>query len=75
MSNLMEGKRIPAGKRNKKIICKSVVGYGKNIIEGKFGLNDVAHGKKRAPLSTELTTGVEITASSGGNPNRQTESR
>ena len=74
MSKSMEEKRRPAGKRNNKMICNSVVGFGENIIEGKFGLKEVTHGKKRAPLSTELVEGVTIAVTKGGNPNRQ-ESR
>ena len=73
MYRSMEGKRIPAGMRNKSMVCKSVIGYGQNLIEGKFGYKEVSHGKKRAPLSTELTTGVEIAAVSGNKPNRGME--
>lgn len=74
MAKSMEEKRKPAGK-NSKITCAAMIGYGENIIEGELGLKDVAFGKKSAPLSTELTTGVTITAVNGGNPNRQVESR
>ena len=74
MGKSIEGKRRPAGK-NSKITCAAMIGYGENIIEGEFGFKDVAFGKKSAPLSTELTTGVSITAVDGGNPNRQVESR
>jgi len=74
MGKSIEEKRKPAGK-NSKIACTAMIGYGKNIIEGEFGLEDVTYGKKSAPLSTELTTGVTINAVNGGNPNRQVESR
>ena len=72
MAKSIEGKRKPVGK-NKKIVCAAMVGYGENIIEGQFGLKDVASGKKSAPLSTELEVGLSIQASNGGNPNKQTE--
>ena len=75
MSNNMEGKRRPAGERNSNMTCRATIGYGENVIEGKFGFKDVISGKKRAPFSTELTTGVIISAANGGNPNRQVESR
>ena len=51
--------RKPAGK-NSRFTCATAIGYGENIIEGKFGFKDVASGKKTAPLSTELTAGVRI---------------
>ena len=74
MAKSMDEKRRPAGK-NSKITCAAMIGYGENIIEGKFGLKDVASGKKRAPLSTELTTGVTIAVNEGGNPNKQVDQR
>lgn len=75
MTNSMEGKRIPAGKRNKNLSCRSIIGYGQNILEGKFDFKDVVSGKKTAPLSTELTTGVTIAAANGGNPQKRESSR
>ena len=74
MTKSMEGKRKPVGK-NKKIVCDTIIGYGENVIEGKFGFKDVASGRKSAPLSTELEVGLSIQANDGGNPNRQVETR
>jgi len=74
MAKSIDEKRRPAGK-DSNITCAAMIGYGENIIEGEFGLKDVASGKKRAPLSTELTTGVTIAAVDGGNPNKQVEQR
>ena len=64
--------RKPAGKNNK-FTCNTIIGYGKNIIEGQFGFKDVKSGKKKAPLSSELMAGMEIAVSTGGNPNKEME--
>ena len=74
MAKSIDEKRKPAGK-DSKIACAAMIGYGKNIIEGEFGLEDVTYGKKSSPLSTELTTGVTISVANGGNPKRTAESR